>query len=431
MDDTSTPRTDPHFQQPLGAARQWIVLVLVSLAFFMVELDITVVNVAMPSMRDELGFSAIATSATAMVAGRALQGLGGAMLAPTGLSTLTTTFTGEGERTRALAIWTFIQTGSVALGLALGGIITEVSWRWVFIINIPIAVIVLALAPGALPRTVRAAGGGGFDLAGAVAITAAPALLIYALSNVTSSGWTSVRTVFMLAGALVLFAGFVLVERRVRNPLIRFSIFRIRTLAVGNLSFFLASSALFGMFYFSSLYVQEVLKYRPLPAGLALLPLAAGVLIGVVAAQKLLPRFGLRAVGAGGLTLAVGGASVLATISSSSPYAWPFLPGLVLLSLGLGVAMVALTMLATSGVAEADAGLASGVFTAVSYIGGALGLAVLAGIAAGAGGPLVNGIRTAYLVAAVLLAAAVLVLGYGRVALEQHNADGKSPADPA
>lgn len=445
----------------VAPARRWVVLMVVSMAFFVVELDITVVNMALPSIQRELGFSvgdlqwvinayllffggflllagrmadllgrkpmfmagtvvfgfgsaisAVAPSAVAMVVGRALQGLGGALLTPTGLSTLTTTFTDTRERARALAVWTFIQTGSVALGLAAGGIITELSWRWVFIINIPIAVAVLLAAPAVLPRSERATAERRFDLAGALAVTTGSALLIYALAN--SSGRGLGLTVALLAAALVVLALLIVIELRSRTPLIRLSIFRVRTLAVGNLSFFLASSALFGMFYFSSLYVQDVLNYRPLPAGMALLPLAAGVLAGVFLAQKTLGRFGLRAVGTAGLAVAMVGALFLAAISAGGGYLWPFLPGLVLLSFGLGLSMVSLTLLATSGVPESDAGLASGVFTAVSYIGGAVGLAVLSSIAAVRTGTaataLIDGFRAAYLTAAVLLGAAALVL---------------------
>lgn len=470
MSETSNSPNRASTEQ-IGSTGRWLVLVVVSVAFLMVELDITIVNVALPSIQDDLDFSradlqwvvnaylllfggfvllagrvadlfgrksmfmagialfglgsllsALAPSAALLVVGRALQGLGGAALAPTGLSLLTTTFTDPNERTRALGVWTFILTASVAIGLALGGVITgALSWRWIFVINIPVVVLLLVAAPRLLPRS-PGARGHGFDLPGAVLSTAGPALLVYALAEVPAWGWDSARTVGLLIAGAAILAALGVVERRSRSPLIRLGIFRIRSVTVGNLSFLLTSSAMFGAYFFGTLYVQEVLGYEPLLAGLALLPLAAGILGGVSAAEPLIRRLGVRTVGAGGLAVGVIGTVVLTRISVEAAYAWPFLPGLFLLSLGIGLSIVTLTFLATFGVSEQDAGLASGLYTAVSYLGGSLGLAILSTIAASRTASilvdtpdaqlaaLVGGYRAAYLTVAILLGAAALLI---------------------
>ncbi|MQA85349.1 MAG: MFS transporter, partial [Streptosporangiales bacterium] len=286
--------------EQLGAVRRWLVLVLVSLAFLMVELDITIVNVALPTIQRELGFSesdlqwvvnaylllfggfvllagraadlfgrkpmfmagiavfglgsaisAVAPSAAPLVIGRALQGLGGAALAPTGLSLLTTTFTEPRERTRALGVWTFILTGSVAIGLTLGGAITDIlSWRWIFLINIPVVVLLLIAAPRLLPRSAEAAGHG-FDVAGALLSTAGPALLVYALANVPAWGWNSGRTIVLLVAGAGVLASLGVVERHVQSPLIRLQIFRVRSVTVGtNISYCASCSRVSGCLHF-------------------------------------------------------------------------------------------------------------------------------------------------------------------------------------
>jgi EmrB/QacA subfamily drug resistance transporter len=470
MPETSAAPGSASAETP-GTTRRWMVLALVSLGFLMVELDITIVNVALPSIQEDLGFSgsdlqwvvnaylllfggfvllagrgadlfgrkrmfmggiavfglgsavsALAPSAAPLIVGRALQGLGGAALAPTGLSLLTTTFTDTGERTRVLAVWTFILTGSVAIGLTLGGVITDaLSWRWIFVINLPVVALLLVTAPRLLPRSPETAGQ--VDLAGATLSTAGPALLVYGLANVPDWGWESGRTVGFLTVGVAMLAALGVVERRVRYPLIRLEIFRIRPVTVGDLSFFLTSSAMFGAYFFGTLYVQRVLGYEPLLAGLALLPLAGGIMGGVSAAEPLTRRLDIRAAACAGLGIGVIGTALLTRLSAETSYAWPFLPGLFLLSLGIGLTIVTLTFLAASGVPQEDAGLASGLYTAFSYGGGALGLAILSTIAASrtadvlAATPgaeqaaLVDGYRAAYMTVALLLgAAAVLIL---------------------
>lgn len=465
---------------PVGAAteaegtgrRRWLVLAIVSVAFLMVELDITIVNVALPSIQRDLGFSAtglqwvvnayllafggfvllagrvadlvgrkpmflagitlfglgsamsaLAPSASVLVIGRALQGLGGSALAPTGMALLTTSFPNPRERTRALSVWTFVLTGSVAIGLALGGLLTgALAWPWIFAINIPVAVLVVVAAPVVLPRT---AGSRieGFDVVGAVLSIAGPAVLIYALSNAPERGWDSAHTLASLVAATLALALLAVVEHRSRHPLIRPSIFRIRTVTIGNLAFLLSSSAMFGAYFFGTLYLQEGLGYGPLLAGVALLPLAVGIVGGVSTAEPLIRRFGLRAVGVTGLSLGVLGALLLTQIPDTAGYYWPFMPGLFVLSVGIGLSIVTLTFLATSGVPTDQAGLAAGLYTAVSYLGGALGLAVLSTIAATtttSPADLVRGYRTAYLAVAIVLALAAVLIP---LFLRRHHLD--------
>jgi EmrB/QacA subfamily drug resistance transporter len=460
---------------------RWLVLVIVSLGMFVIELDTTVVNIALPSIQHALKFSgaslqwvinayllcfggflllagrlsdrvggkrmflagilafgvgsamnAATPSAAVLVIGRALQGLGGATLMPTTLSTVNTTFTDPTERSRALGVWTAIQTGSVALGLILGGVITsELSWRWIFTINIPIAIVAFLGAVQFVPDLRGKAEDSGFDLVGAVTITAGLGLATYALSNAPAWGWGAGRTVGVLVAAAVLVLGFILIEWRVRRPMVPLRIFRSRSLAVGNAGFLFTSAGMYGMFFFSSLYIQEVLGYSALRSGVALLPLTVGVVVGAGGSQPLMKLLKARMVALIGLAVGVIGALLLTRITVGGAYATEFLPGLCVIAIGLGLAMVPFTVMATSGVPESDAGLASGVYTAASYTGGAIGLAVLSTIAAsrtahllgGSASPttharlvaLVSGYHVAFVTAAILLgAAALLVAGWLR-----------------
>ncbi len=462
---------------PSGAGTsRWLVLAIVALAQFMVVLDTTIVNVALPSIQRGLHFTAtdlqwvinayllsfggflllggragdllgrrrlflagvvtfsvgsmvsgVAPTSGLFVVGRALQGLGGAMLSPAALSTLTTTFTDRRERTRALGVWSAISAGSGAIGLLLGGVLTDaLSWRWIFFINVPVGLAALVAALRFVPESRGEARHRTFDIAGAISVTAGLMVLTYALVNAQSWGWGSARSLGLFVASAALLGGFVIIESRSRFPLVRLDIFRIRSLAVGDLSFFLTASGLFAMFFFTSLYVQDVLGYSPFKSGLALLPLTVGILTGAAVAQQLIRRVGVRLVGSGGLAIAAGGMLLLTGISVHGAYATDFLPGLLVLSLGMGIAFVPITLLSTSGVRAEDAGLASGLYNTVSQVGGALGLAVLSTAAAsrtssilrgpGQSTPyahlsaLVSGFHVAYVAAAVLLALAALVM---------------------
>lgn len=455
-------------------AHRWLALSIVSLGMFVIELDTTVVSIALPSIQHALGFSAgslqwvingyllcfggfllltgrltdrlggkrmflagiaafgagsamnvLASSAAVLVLGRALQGLGGATLMPATLATVNLAFTDPDERGRALSVWASIQAGSVAIGLILGGVITsELSWRWIFTINIPVAIAAFLGALRFVPDLRAAARDRAFDVAGAVTITAGLALVIWALSSGPASGWSSGRTVGSLIAGTGLIVIFTLIERRAAVPMVPLTIFRIRPVAAGNIGFLLTSAGMYGLFFFSSLYLQDVRDYSPLRSGLELLPLTVGVLAGAAASQPLRKLLNTRAVAVTGLVIGVAGATLLTRLTVGGGYLTGLLPGLFVTAAGLGLAMVPLTTMATSGVPDSEAGLASGLYTAASYTGGAVGLAALSAVAASRtadlAGPaaasarvanltaLVGGYHNAFVVAAILLAAAAV-----------------------
>jgi len=464
-----------------GAARRtgpWLVLVLVALAQFMVILDATIVNVALPSIQRGLHFSnenlqwvvnaytlafggflllggraadlfgrrrlflagialfsvaslvnGLATSATMLVVGRALQGLGGALVAPAALSIITTTFAEGRERTRALGVWSAISVGGGAVGLLLGGILTDlVSWQWVFFVNVPVGAVAFLLSMRYVPESRASAGGTRIDVWGAVSITAGLLIAVYAIVNVQSAGWVSAQTLGLGSLALALVASFLVIESRHSHPLIRLGILGIRSLAGADTAMLLVASGLFGMFFFASLYVQDVMRYSPLRAGLAFLPVTAGIITGAGLSQQLIRRLGVRAVAVTGMSLAAVGLLVLSRIPVQGSYLGDLLPGLMAMSVGMGLTFVPITLIATTNVDAADAGLASGLLNTAQQVGGALGLAVLATIsadrttglittlghapsAADRTGALVSGFQLAFLVAAVLIAAGAVLLG--------------------
>ena len=451
------------------ATNPWLVLVLICFAQFMVVLDATVVNVALPSIQADLGLSeanlqwivnaytlvfggflllggraadllgrkrlfvigaalfsfaslinGIAQSPGMLIAGRALQGLGGALISPAALAIITTTFPDRQERTRALGIWSAIAAGGGAAGLLLGGILTDVlSWEWVFLVNLPVGLIALALALRYVPESRGKVSQRGFDLAGAVSVTAGLVVLVYAIVQAQAWGWGSGRTLGLVAVALVLLTVFILIERRSRAPLMRLSIFKVRSLATADLVLLLVASGLFAMFFFASLYVQDVLGYSPLKAGLAFLPVTAGIAIGAGIAQQLIRRMGVRWVTLLGLTMATIGMVLLTQLPVDGSYATDLLPGLSILSVGMGLVFVPITLLATSGVQAEDQGLASGLFNTAQQVGGSLGLAVLSSLAAtrtadvigevGKAQAQVDGFHVAFWGASILLAAGVVV----------------------
>ena len=317
-------------------------LVIACLAQFMVVLDITVVNIALPSIQKGLDFSSanlqwvvngytlifggflllggraadisgrkklfvagvmlfsaasllngLAQSSGMLIAGRGVQGLGGAMVSPAALAIITTTFTDTGERTKALGIWSAIAASGSAVGLLLGGVLTDVaSWRWVFFVNVPVGIITVVLAMRYIAESRVAGLRRSYDLGGAVTVTGGLVVIVFAIVKAQSYGWGSGRTIGLFAAGVVLLAAFVAIESRAKSPLMRLSIFRVRSLAVGDAALLLIASGMFGMFYFASLYVQEVLGYSPLKAGLAFLPVTAGIMIGAAVAQQLIKRIG-------------------------------------------------------------------------------------------------------------------------------------------
>jgi EmrB/QacA subfamily drug resistance transporter len=447
----------------------WLVLVIACLAQFMVVLDATVVNIALPSVQRGLHFSAanlqwvvnaytlifggflllggraadllgrrrlfvagvvlfsaasllngVAQSSGMLIVGRGLQGLGGALVSPAALSIVTTTFRDGEQRTKALGVWSAIAAGGAAVGLLVGGVLTQVaSWRWVFFVNVPVGIATVALAARYVAESRADVEHRSYDIAGAFTVTTGLVVLVYAIVKAQAYGWGSARTLGLGAVAFALLAVFVAIERRSKAPLMRLSIFRIRTLSVADATLLLVASAMFGMFFFASLYVQEILGYSPLKAGLAFLPVSAGIIVGAGIAQQLIKRLGVRVVSIMGITLATIGMLVLTQLPVHGSYAGDLLVGLLPMSIGMGLTFVPITLLGTSGVTERDSGLASGLFNTAQQVGGSLGLAILASLAAshtssvlrashGVGqlAARVSGYRLAFLAAAIMLAAA-------------------------
>jgi EmrB/QacA subfamily drug resistance transporter len=322
----------------------WLVLCLVCIAQFMVILDATIVNVALPSIQTDLdvaeadlqwvvnsytlifgGFlllggragdligrkrlflagvvvftaasllNGIATSSEFLIVARGLQGLGAAFVAPAALSILTTTFPEGQQRTKAMGVWAAIATGGAAVGLLLGGILVEfLSWPWIFFVNVPVGIAVFLLSLRYVPESRADAEHRIFDVPGAVTVTAGLIALVYGIVNVQESGWTSASTIGFGAVALVLLTAFVAIELRQRAPLVRLDIFRVRTLRAANLAMLMVASGLFAMFFFNTLYVQRVLGFSPLEAGLAFLPVTVGIGIGAGLSQPLVKKLGIR-----------------------------------------------------------------------------------------------------------------------------------------
>jgi EmrB/QacA subfamily drug resistance transporter len=453
-----------------GATNPWLAVVVLCVAEFMIVLDATIVNVALPSIQRGLRFSpsslqwvinmytlifggfmllggragdligrkqvfgagivlftgaslfnGLAQSSGMLIAGRGLQGLGGALLAPAVLSIITTTFSNTADRAKAMAVWSAIAASGGAIGLLLGGVLTDLaSWRWIFFVNVPVGVALAIATVRFVPNSRSELTHRTFDLPGAVAVTAGLLVLVFGIVKSNSFGWGSPRTIGLLAAGILLLAGFLALERRSRAPLMRLSIFRVRSLAVADLTLLLLSAAVFGTFFFVSLYLQQVLGYRPLSAGAAFLPFSAGIVTGAQVARKLVPRVGFRVVPVVGLALATGGMLVLAQVPVHGHYASDLLPGLLPLGLGMGLTFVPITLAGTSEVGAGDAGLASGLLNTAQEVGGSIGLAVLSTLAASRTtslehGPLtsgslladrVSGFHVAFIAAAILIGAA-------------------------
>ncbi len=490
----------PAVRRGAADANPWVVLVIACLAQFMVVLDATVVNIALPSVQHGLHFSVadlqwvvngytlifggflllggraadligrkrlfvagvilfslasllngLAQTSGMLIAGRALQGLGGALVSPAALSIVTTTFTDGEQRTKALGVWSAIAASGAAVGLLVGGVLTDLaSWRWVFFVNVPVGVTTVALALRYISESRAEVEHRSYDIAGAVTVTGGLVVLVYAIVKAQAYGWGSARTLGLGAVAVVLLAAFVAIENRSRAPLMRLSIFRIRTLAVADTALLLVASAMFGMFFFASLYVQEILGYSPLRAGLAFLPVSAGIMVGAALAQQLIKRLGVRVVSIVGIALATAGMLVLTQLPVHGSYAGDLLIGLLPMSIGMGLTFVPITLLGTSGVRAEDSGLASGLFNTAQQVGGSLGLAILASLAASRTGSLlhgagpahaagqlaarVSGYHVAFLAAAVMLAIGAVLMAFvlrrshtREIERELANAGGVAP----
>jgi EmrB/QacA subfamily drug resistance transporter len=410
----------------------WVVLVLICFAQFMVVLDATVVNVALPAIQTDLGMTeanlqwvvnaytlvfggflllggragdllgrkrlflggvivftaaslldGLSTSSGMLIGARALQGLGAAFISPAALAIITTTFKEGADRAKALGVWAAIAIGGSAVGLVLGGALTQAfSWPWIFFINVPVGIATFLFALRLVPESRDEAAHRSFDVAGAVTVTGGLMSLVYAIVQAQQKGWGSVQTIVTFLVSAALLVGFVAIESRAKAPLVRLSIFRVRSLSAANIAMFLVGSGLFAMYFFNSLYIQRVLGYGPLKAGLAFLPFTAGIMISATLASQFGPRVGIRITTSIGIVVAAAGLLLLTRIPVDGSYLSSVLPSLLLTSLGMGAVFVSLTLVATTGLADEDQGLASGLFNTSQQVGGAVGLAILSTLSA-------------------------------------------------
>ena len=410
--------------------RKGLALALLALAQFVVVLDASIVNVALPSIGRDLEFSqddlswvvnayvlvfggflllggrlanllgrrrifivglvvfglaslagGLATSPGMLIAARAVQGLGGALLSPAALSMLTVLFAEGAARNKALGVWGAVAGSGGAAGVLLGGLLTEYAgWEWVLFVNTPITIGAALLATRLLPES-RTDGPRRFDVAGAVTVTAGLSLLVYTLVDANGAGWLSTQTLGLGAVAFALLAAFVVIELRSAAPLVDFSIFRMRTLTATNVVALLVAAALFSMFFFISLYMQQVLGYDALKAGLAYLPLAGGIIVSAGMASQLVTRIGFKPVLVSGLVLTAIGLAWFAQVSVHGAYVSDILLPSLIAAVGLGFAFVSMTIAAVAGVGPQQAGLASGLINTSQQVGGALGLAILVSVA--------------------------------------------------
>jgi EmrB/QacA subfamily drug resistance transporter len=448
------PSTPPATASGAGASR-WTLLILLCLAQLMVILDISAVNVALPNMGEDLGISradigwtitsyslifgsllllggrssdllgrrrvfltglgiftmsslaaAVAGDATSLFAARAGQGLGAALLSPAALSIIMSAFREGRERATALAAWGAVGGAGAAVGLLLGGALTElVGWRAIFFINLPVGLILAIGALRLVPADAARAKWRGLDLHGALLVTASLAALVYALSQADSAGWTSTQTLGLGLISLLGLAAFAAVETRSTRPLLRLGSLADRAVAGGFLMMLTVSAVLFGAFLLSSLYMQNVLGTGPLETGLAFLPMAATLSVGVHAASHAISHRGVRVPLAGGFAIAAAGMLLLAGVDSNGRYAADVLPGMLIAGLGLGIVLVCVSVAVLTGASDDEAGMLSGLNTTGHEIGGSLGVAVLATIATGAvasssAARLASGIGDAFLIAA-------------------------------
>ena len=433
---------------------RWLALLVLCLGDLMIVLDVTIVGVALPSIQEDLGFSeeslawivnaylitfggflllggrlgdlfghrrlfllgialftlasaacGLATSQEMLVAARAVQGVGGAVVSAVALSLTMTLFTEPAERAKAMGVFGFVASGGGSLGVLLGGVLTDVlNWHWIFLVNVPVGIAVVVLSLMLIPSERVATAAQKLDVAGAVTVTASLMLAVYAIVNGNEVGWVTARTLGLLAAAGVLLVAFLVIESRVESPLVPLRLFRRRNIAVSNVVGVLWAGAMFAWFFLSALYLQLVLGYSPLEVGLAFLP--GNIIMGILSislSAKLVMRFGLRLPLAVGLGLAGVGLLLLARTPVDGSFVVDVLPAMILLGLGAGMAFNPLLLAAMGDVEPHEAGLASGVVNTSFMMGGALGLAVLASLAAS---------RTDTLLADGLSEAAALTGGY-------------------
>jgi EmrB/QacA subfamily drug resistance transporter len=405
---------------------RWRILAVVATAFFMTILDVSIVNVALPSIAKALDFSqanlqwvitayaitfggflllggraadllgrrrvfivgvalftiaslvcGLAQSEGMLIASRAVQGLGGAIISPAALSIVTTTFEEGPERNKALGVWGALGGSGAAVGVLAGGVLTQyLSWRWIFFVNVPVGALVLALTPRIVPESRREGGERRYDALGAVLVSGGLALLVYAISEAPNVGWAAARTILLLVASGVLLAAFLVNERRSNDPLLPFHIFRVRTVAGANVVGLLLGGVLFANFFLLTLYVQDVLGYSAIKTGLTFVATAGTAVLAAGAAQALTTRFGPKPIISIGLALLVAGMVFYAQIPVHGSFASNLLPGYLLVGVGIAFAFVPVSIAALAGVAEREAGLASGLINTSQQIGGAIGTAI-------------------------------------------------------
>jgi EmrB/QacA subfamily drug resistance transporter len=457
----------------LDGRRRWLALYVLCLGDLMIVLDGTIVNVALPSIRDDLGFSqtslawvvnaylltfggflllggrlgdlfghrrlfligialftlaslacGIAGSQESLVAARAVQGVGGAVVSAVALSLLMTMFTETADRAKAMGVFGFVLSGGGVAGVLLGGILTDLlDWHWIFLVNLPVGILVFALSLRLLPGVRGPAAGGRVDVAGAITVTTSLILAVYAIVNGNQEGWTSAQTLGLLGASAVLMAVFLTIEARISSPLMPLGLFRNRNVSAANVVGVLMAAGMFAYFFFSALYLQLVLEYSPLEVGLAYLP---GTVIwgasSFLLSDRLVMRYGIRKPLLSGLVLMGIALVLLARTPVDGNWAIDILPATIAVGLGAGIAFNPLLLAAMSGVAPDQAGLASGVVNTAFMMGGAVGLAILASLAdrrsdsllASGDGSLAalnGGYHVAFLVGAVFVVASAVVAG--------------------
>jgi len=454
--------------------RSWSALAVLAVAQFMVILDVTVVNVALPSIGRALGFagadlpwvvtayvlvtgalmllggrvtdrlgrrpvfltglglftaaslaSGLAWSPGALIAARAAQGAGAALLLPSALALVTTTYHGR-QRAVALGLWGAIGSAGAAAGMLIGGVVTQLlSWEWIFLVNVPVGLAAAAAAVHLIPAGPPPAARGRLDLPGALTLLGGLAVTLYAVEQAPGRGWGAATTIVLLAAGAALLAAFVAVERRGRDPLVPAATWRVRSLSAGAALMLGGTGLLAGSFLLNTMFLQDVIGASALETGLAFLPLALVILAAAHVASRVLPAAGSRAVAGGGLALMGAGSALLALAPDQAAYARDLLPGFLALGAGAGLAFVAISVTALADVAHEMAGLASGVTTTAHEIGAALGVGVLTAVALGAGGIALGHQRGS--VAAAVIAAAFAALAVTALP-EVRPAAGSRPA---
>jgi EmrB/QacA subfamily drug resistance transporter len=476
-----------------SARRKWLGLALLLLVQFMVVLDIAIVNVALPSIQIDLEFSqenlqwvisayallfggflllggraadllgrrrlflvgiavftvaslvsGLAWSEASLIGARAFQGLGAAIVTPAALSIISTTFAEGEDRNKALGAWGAVGAFGAVAGVLLGGVLTDLlSWEWIFFVNVPVGIAALVATPFLIGES-RDATAKSFDFPGAVLVTGGLVVLVYAITQANDYGWTSIETIGLFAASAALLAGFLGWEARARDPLMPFSIFRLRTLVGANLAGLILGTALFGMFLMLTLYMQQVLGYSPLRTGVAYLAVAGTAIFWSALAAQLVTRIGVKPVLIVGMTALTAGLVWFTQVSVGGSYVADLLPGFLLISVGLGFSFVPISIAALAGVKASEAGLASGLINTSQQIGGALGIAALSSIATSTTSnevssgtalnfALTNGFHDAFIAGGIVAFVGILVALFvvSRRDLEEAPAEAEAEAEPA